>query len=69
MKLHLFVFLIIISSSLSCKKDEDPYWGTAKAFKNGEKWEARPSGSSTKAYPDGFIGIIADIVDNEGFFY
>jgi hypothetical protein len=64
MKTFLFAATILIL--FSCKK-ENIYWGIAEATKNQTQWEARPVGGTAQAYPDGFIGINADVFNSDGF--
>lgn len=66
MKPNLIVFIAIILFVITCKKD-DEYWGTAKATKNGKEWEAKPAGLFAPAFPDGYIGIIVDALDYDGY--
>ncbi len=52
-----------------CKKDDDHYhWGEATALLNGVEWHADPFAATAPAYPEGFVGIVAEIYSGENGF-
>ncbi len=65
----LLTLLSVVMFLTTCKKDDNPYSGTATAIKDGEKWKAGTLASTSNAFKieDGYIGINTKATSSNGF--
>ena len=68
MKYSYSIIMVIALTIYSCNKDDDNMdHGEANAIVNGSPWQAKPYGGWAPAYPEGYIGIVAEMYNDDGF--